>query len=80
VTCAETDEPIEIPFGVWTSGAQNHGHRITWRPDPLWEGYVEGEGKGKVIIVTCPNLPAVDILNVIHKGAEATRPFAAIPL
>ena len=34
---AETAEPIEMPFGLWTRvGPRNHA-RIRWGPDPPWE-------------------------------------------
>jgi len=41
VSCAKTDEPIEMSFGLWTLvGPRNHifvGARI-----PLWEGAIFG--------------------------------------
>jgi len=38
VRCAKTDEPIEIPFEVWTCGA----HRIV-EPKSLREGAILGK-------------------------------------
>ena len=42
MSCAETDEPIEMPFGVWTRVSPNVG------PDPLRERGNFGESVGYI--------------------------------
>jgi len=58
VSRPKTDEPIEVPFGVWTREAKEP--RITWGPGSPREGALWGH------IWACPDLPDVDILNLIR--------------
>jgi len=63
VSCAKTAEPIEIPFGIWTRVGP--GIRV------LTGGFGSTTGNGTFggYISACPNLTAVDILNVVRCDA-----------
>ena len=63
VSCAKTAEPIEIPFGIWARVGP--GIRV------LTGGFGSTTGNGTFggYISACPNLTAVDILNVVRCAA-----------
>ena len=63
VSCAKTAEPIEIPFGIWTRVGP--GIRV------LTGGFGSTTGNGTFggYISACPNLTAIDILNVVRCDA-----------
>jgi len=76
---AETVEPIEIPFELWTSELWGPKEPcIRWGSDALrGEGHFKGfKGRNWA----CLDLPAVDNLDLIRNGAAAMRPPATCRL
>jgi len=54
VSPATTDEPIEMPFGLWTRvGPRNHV--LDWGPDPHEKGVIlRGKGADHCIVQRIP--------------------------
>jgi len=67
VSCAKTDEPIEMPFGMWTEESMcSKLRRGEWEgASPREKAFLGGH------TWACPDLPVIDILNVIRQGASA---------
>jgi len=75
--CAKTDEPIEMPFGLWTRVGQRkhvlHGTQI-----PHAKGQSLGEGHARACLTTlccelCKNRPAHVVQWSNHLSAMCSR-------